>query len=185
MPEEQGRFYHLIFLWMIILGGSIFFSCQNEDCVSIYNNDLLVGFLQADTLEDGRIQFNEIDTVFYTVRAVGNDTIYYDSTDVESLFVLPVDPAAILTTFQFEVIDSITYDTLSFDPVVINTIYHLNPEPHFLTISYDTRERIISEDCGVEISYSNVSVEETSFPFTNVVDNKLSRFNEVNVEIIF
>ena len=173
-------------IWFVVIfSGGIFFSCANEDCVSIYNNYLLVGFVDADTLDSGEIEFHEIDTVFYSITAVGNDTIFYDSTDVASTFVLPVNPAADLTTFIFEVIDSVTYDTISFDPVEVETKYFINPNPHSIIVSYDRRQKIIAEDCGTEISYLNLDIEETSFSTTSIVDNKLSRFNEVNIEVFF
>ena len=182
----QHKLIRFIF-FMLVAGAGVLLmpACQNENCISIFNNDLLVDFLYADTLEDGSVKFSDIDTVFYTVKALGNDTVYYDSTDVTSHFVLPVNPAADQTTFQFEVIDSIRYDTLSLDPVVIDTTYYLNKTPHLLNVSYHRGHRIITEDCGVEITYTQVQVDESTFPAYLLIDDKLSRLNEVNIEILY
>ena len=185
MPVEKRRSYKFIFWLSISLSGSIFFSCANEDCVSVFNNYLLVGFIEADTLESGLIEFHEADTLFYSITAIGNDTIFYDSTDVASTFVLPVNPAEDITTFILQMIDSIRYDTLSFDPIEIDTIYYVNPIPQTITVSYDRKQRIISEDCGVGIAYTNLEIEEITFPSTNLAEDKLSRFNEVNIEVLF
>ena len=185
MPAETKRSYTFIFWTVVIMGGNLFFSCKNEDCVSVFNNYLLVGFVDADTLETGEIEFHEQDTLFYSVTAVGNDTIFYDKDDVLSTFKLPVNPSSGLTKFEFKMIDSIEYDTLSLDPIKIDTTYHLNPIPHIISVTYDIRQRIISEDCGVEIAYINLKEEEITFPTTNLVEDRLSRFNEVNIEVFF
>lgn len=173
--------------WMyIFFGGGVFFSCANEDCISIFNNNLLVGFIQADTLGTGEVIFTPIDTVFYKVTANGNDSVFYHpDTVVRSLLTLPVDPKSELTSFRLEMLDSIAYDTLSFDPIIIDTTYYVNPDPHIITISYRNSQRIVSEDCGVEITYTNLNIDETTFDVVNLVDDKLSRLNEVNIEVFF
>ena len=185
MHAEERRSYKIIFFLVVILGGNLFFSCQNEDCVSVFNNNLLVDFIKADTLESGEIEFHQIDTLFYSVTAEGNDSVFYDKNTILSTLTLPVNPAMGLTTFKLEMIDSIRYDTLSFDPIVIDTIYSVNPTPHTITVSYRRAQRVISENCGVEIIYINLNIDEISFPTTNLVDDKLSRLNEVNIEVFF
>ncbi len=185
MPAEKRRSVKFIFWGLFILGLNLFLSCQNENCVSIANNDLLIGFIRADTLDTGEIIFDEIDTLFYSATADGNDSIIYDKNTVRSTFPFPVNPAKGMTTFHLEMIDSIRYDTLSMDPIQIDTIYYINPTPHTIAVSYDRSQRIISEECGIEIFYTNIKVEEISFPTTNLAENKLSRFNEVNIEVFF
>lgn len=180
MPGKRIKSYKCIFWSLALLNGSLLFSCANEDCISIFNNHLLVGFVNADTLETGEIVFNEIDTVFYSVTAAGNDSIFYEAdTLIRSILTLPVDPASELTSFRLDMLDSITYDSLN------NPTYYVNPNPHFITVSYDLRQRIISEDCGVEIGYTNLLVEDITFPTHILVENKLSRLNEVNIEVFF
>jgi hypothetical protein len=180
MPKNNRRTSGLIF-WLIgIFIGQLFFSCANEDCVSIFNNNLLVGFIDADTLETGDIVFSDADTIFYSIKAEGNDSIYYDpDSPSSSLITLPVDPAGLNTKFELTMLDSISYDSLN------NPTYHVNPNPHIISVSYTRGQRIITEDCGVEIGYSGLKIEEISFNTTMMVDDKLSRLNEVNIEIFF
>lgn len=182
MPTEKNRSNKYIFWAIVMLGGNLFFSCQDEDCISIYNNYLMVSFKNANTQDP-------VDTIFYSVTAEGNDSVFYDSTDVVSELTLPVNPAEGFTTFNLQMIDSIRYDTLSLDPITIDTIFYVNPTPHIITVSYNRSKRIISEDCGVEIGYTNLYLEEISFPSFNLENDKLSRLNEiideVNIEVFF
>ena len=78
MPQRKRRTYSFIFWLFGILIGQLFFSCANEDCVSIFNNHLLVGFINADTLETGEIVFDDVDTIFYSIKAEGNDSGIYE-----------------------------------------------------------------------------------------------------------
>lgn len=186
MPGKRISSYKIIFWSFSLLCGSLFFSCANEDCISIFNNHLLVEFVNADTLESGEIEFSPVDTMFYSITATGNDSILYNPDNIiRSTLTLPVDPASELTSFRLEMLDSIGYDTLSYDPVVIEAIYYVNPTPHIITVSYDRTGKIISVDCGVEITYTNLQIQEITFPTTHLVDNKLSRLNEVNIEVFF
>ena len=179
MPEKKQRTYKIIFWSIIFLSGQLFYSCANEDCLSIFNNHLLVGFIQADTLENGDIVFDEADTLFYSVRAIGNDSTFYDADTIVSTLTLPVNPAANQTRFELTMLDSIGRDSLN------NPIYYINPVPHIIDVSYTRGQRIITEDCGVEIGYGNVNLDEITFPTTILVEDRLSRLNEVNVEVYF
>ncbi|MCG8311490.1 MAG: hypothetical protein MI975_29145 [Cytophagales bacterium] len=186
MNEQKSRSIRSIFWGIVFLSGLIFFSCANEDCISIFNNHLLVEFIRADTLESGEIILEPVDTVFHEVTAIGNDSVFYTpDTLIRSILTLPVDPAGERTSFRLEMLDSITYDTLSLDPIEIDTNYHVNPTPHIITVTYRRRQRIISEDCGVEITYTNVKVDESTFQTINLVEDKLSRLNEANIEVFF
>jgi len=180
MPKIKRRAVRIIFWVFGIFIGQFFISCANEDCVSIFNNDLLVGFIDADTLESGDIVFSDADTIFYSIKAEGNDSIYYDpESQRSSLFALPVNPAGEETIFELTMLDSISYDSLN------NPTYHINPNPHIISVSYTRGQRIITEDCGVEIGYSALKIEDISFNTTILVDDKLSRLNEVNIEVFF
>ncbi len=170
--------------WAILLA-VLMCSCQDEDCVSVSNNDFLIGFVKADTLESGKVIYENVDTLFYKVTAESNDSILYDWHTRSLTFALPVNPASDITTFHLEMLDSIRYDTLSLDPLTIDTIMYVNPMPQTISVSYEQRQRIIAEDCGVEISYVKLQVDETTFPATELTEDKLSRFNEVNLEIFF
>lgn len=188
MPQRERRSSILIFWMSIVVSSGLLFSCADEDCFSVFNNDLLVNFYSVDTLTDGQVEIEPLDTIFYSVKALGNDSVYYDSTDVTSRFALPVNPALDVTTFEFQVLDSITFvtDSLSNGQItIIDTIYHRNPNPHILTVSYERKQRIISVECGVDMGFVNIRLDETTFPDTNLKVESLSRFNDVNVEVFF
>jgi len=173
-------FFTLCFLLLIL-----FSSCKNEDCVSSANNYLLVNFLNVDTLETGALEIKAKDTLFYSVVAVGNDSVFYRKAKKVSSLALPVNPAADQTSFQFTMIDSIRYDTLSFNPIVLDTIYFLRDKPHEINVSYNRKFRVIAESCGMEISYHNVSADTITFPSSALITDYLSRFNTVNIEVYF
>jgi len=173
-------FFTLCFLLIIL-----FSSCKNEDCVSSANNYLLVNFLNLDTLETGAVEIKAKDTLFYSVVAVGNDSVFYKKAKKVSSIALPVNPAADQTSFQFAMIDSIRYDTLSFNPIVLDTIFYLRDKPHEINVRYNRKFRVITESCGMEISYHNVSADTITFPSSALITDYLSRFNTVNIEVYF
>lgn len=177
MPAEKRRSITWFFWSFLVLIGSVFFSCTSEDCVSTFNNYLLVGFFEEKINQAG--EHPKIDTVFYSVKADGNEVEFYTPGTTVSLLTLPVNPADNITSFELTMLDSISYDSLN------NPIYHINPNPHYITVSYNRSQRIISEDCGVEIAYSKLKINEITFDSTNLVEHNLSRFNEVNIEIFF
>jgi len=148
-----------------------------------------VAFFEADTLESGEIDIGGIDTTFFAVIADGNDSVFYDPGTTDSVYTLPLDPANELTAFEFYMIDSVITDTISHDPLEIEISYIPNPEPYILNVSYRSFTRVITEDCGVEIGYGGLSVDETTFPSYEIDSDRLSRFNEpnkrVNIEIFF
>ncbi|MDZ7608681.1 MAG: DUF6452 family protein [Cyclobacteriaceae bacterium] len=173
-------FFTLSFLILLF-----FSSCKDEDCVSTANNYLLVNFLDLDTLEEGAINIKAKDTLFYAVKAVGSDSVFYKKAKKVSSLVLPVNPAANQTSFQFTMIDSIRYDTLSFNPIVLDTIFFLHDTPHEISVSYNRKFRVISESCGMEISYQNVTADTNTFSSSALITDYLSRLNTVNIEVYF
>jgi hypothetical protein len=71
------------------------------------------------------------------------------------------------------------------NPINIRKTYYKKQIPHLLSVSYRRGTRLLSEDCGVEIVYVRLSVDESTFPGFNVVRDQLSRFNAVNIEVLF
>jgi len=183
--RKQRSVKHLLGFFTFIIYLIFLSSCKNEDCISGANNYLLVDFLSVDTLETGQLEFKPKDTLFYSVMAVGNDSVFYSKAKKVSSMQLPVNPAASQTSFQFIMIDSVRYDTLSLDPTVIDTLYFLHDKPQEISVSYDRKYRVITESCGIEISYHNLSVDTITFSPSTLIKNNLSRFNEVNIEIYF
>lgn len=189
MPQGVIRSYRLFFWLAIIVVSNLLFSCKDEDCVSIFNNDMLLGFYETDTLETGEVIIEEKDTTFFAIIADGNDSTFYDPSTTASVFTLPVDPASEFTAFELYMIDSVATDTISNDPLEIEITYFTDSVPHFLDVSYRSFTRVITEDCGVEIVYVNLEVDDTTFPTYEVEAAQLTRFNEenekVNVKVYF
>ena len=191
MPQGVIKSYRLFFWLAIIIFSNLLFSCKNEDCFSIFNNDMLISFNVADTLDTGEIITEAIDTMFYAIVADGNDSIFYGPETRASLFMLQVDPAAEYTSFEFYMIDSVATDTISQDPLVIEATYFPNPIPHQMDIIYRSGTRVITEDCGVEIGYVGLDVSETTFPGYEIERDILDRFtgtgtnDDVNVKVYF
>jgi hypothetical protein len=189
MPQGVIRSYRLFFWSAILVSIHLIFSCQNEDCVSTFNNEMLIGFYDADTLENGDVVIQEKDTIFYSVVADGNDSIFYDVDTIVSVVTLPVDPGADMTAFEFYMIDSVSIDTLSMDPLEFEVTIFPRKEPYFLQVSYRKITQVISEECGVEIGFVNLEVDDSTFPAYEIDSDRLSRFNleneRVNIEVFF
>jgi hypothetical protein len=185
MPQGVKKYFRFFLGLTFILACTFFSSCKDENCVSTFNNDLLVSLLQTDTLENGNVVFKALDTLFFEVKAVANESVLYDFEDKVSKLVLPVNPAEDMTTFEFYMIDSVRTDTISMDPINIQKTYYKNETPHVLSVSYRRGTRLLSEDCGVEIVYVRLKVDATTFSGINVVNDRLSRFNLVNIEVLF
>ena len=185
LRKQQAVKYLLGFFTLSIILLILLSSCKNEDCVSGANNDLLVTFLNVDTLENGNVSMKKMDTLFYSVTANSNETEFYTKAHKVDTLKLPVNPAADQTTFQLVMIDSIRFDTLSNNPVVLDTVYYLHPKPHIISVSYDRKYRVVSESCGVEISYHNITADTITFPSAALVKSNLSRFNSSNIEVYF
>lgn len=189
MPSGVIRSYRLFFWSAILISSNLIFSCQNEDCLSTFNNEMLIEFFEADTLENGEIVIQEIDTVFFAVVANGNDSVFYDYNTTVSVMTLPVNPAAERTDFEFYMIDSVGIDTLSINPLELEVTIYPVQQPYFLEVSYRRITKVISEDCGVEIGYVNLEVANSTFPVYEIDSDRLSRFNleneRVNIEVYF
>lgn len=190
MPLGVSRSNRLFFWLILIVASNLFFSCKDEDCVSIFNNHLLVALVEPDTLETGEIRFNKKDTLFYAVRAIGNDSTFYGPDTIVSTLTLPVDPAGEMTTFELYMVDSISSDTVSLNPLIIRKTYHPNVNPHIISVSYNRFTRVITEECGVEIGFVRLKIDEITFPIYRLKEERLSRLevrNEdiVNIEIFF
>jgi hypothetical protein len=153
-------------------------SCETENCVSVAENDLLVSFYEQDSTTLKNVMFEY-------VKAAGSDTIFYDHNTGRSDFRFPLNPADDQTLFIMQIIDSVSYDTISREPVVIDTTYYLRDGIDSLWIDYQRSQRIITEACGVEINYTHLSVEKSTFQSYEFEDEKtfLSRLNNVNIKI--
>jgi hypothetical protein len=158
--------------------GCFTWACETEDCVSVANNDLLITFYESDssTLKD---------VFFDYVTAEGSDSIFFSRSNPTSSYAFPVNPAADETVFYIQIIDSVRIDTIALDPIEIDTVYVLRDQIDTLGVEYVRRQRIITQDCGVEISYANIAVRNNSFSGDEVVNASLSRFNNVNIKVFY
>jgi hypothetical protein len=189
MPLNPGRsFKRFFFLFLIV--SAFNYSCKKEDCVSIFNNHLLVGFYETDTLESGAVDIIPKDTLFYQVSAPGNDSIFYGPDKTVSVLTLPVDPAGATTTFELFMVESVSYDTISKDPLLVEATYTPVSTPHIIEVSYDRSTRIITEECAVEIAFTGLTIGEITFPNYALGEGVLSRLqfdneDRVNIEVYF
>ncbi len=153
-------------------------ACETENCVSLANNDLLVNFYEQDSVTLKNMMFEY-------VRAAGNDSVFYDHNTVQAKYRFPVNPADDQTLFIMQVIDSVTYDTISYDPLEVETHYHLRNGADSLWVEYDRHERIITVECGVEINYTKLSIKKCTFSKYELEgdETSLSRLNDVNIKI--
>lgn len=153
-------------------------SCEMENCVSVAENDLLISFYEQDSTTLKNVMFEY-------VKAAGSDSVFYDHNTSRSDFKFPLNPADDQTLFIMQVVDTVTYDTISYDPLVIETNFHLRNRVDSLWIEYRRSQRIITEACGVEINYTHLSIEKITFQSYEFEDEKtsLSRLNNVNIKI--
>jgi hypothetical protein len=165
-------------LFKLILLGSVIASCENEDCVSVSNNALLVEFYSRDSTVIREIAFEYI-------TAASTDTVFYAHGEESSSYALPLNPAADATMFYMQAIDTVLYDTISADPLQIDTVVVLRDRVDTLAVQYNRTQRVITPECGVEISYGNIEVEQNTFSGGEVVSPSLSRFNDVNIKIYY
>jgi hypothetical protein len=86
---------------------------------------------------------------------------YYSDT-LLSQYYLPVNTDSEHTTFLFLNLDN-SIDTLS--------------------LIYDKKEMLISEDCGFDLLFNNIEIENTTFNEAESLGNDLSRLNEGNIKI--
>ena len=163
---------------LLIAMGWVTWACETEDCVSIANNDLLITFYGSDSVTLKEVFFDY-------VTAEGSDSIFYSRSKPASSYSFPVNPAADETLFYLQIIDSVRIDTITLDPLDLDTVYVLRDQVDTLGIEYFRKQPIITEDCGVEISYLNIAVESNSFTGDEVVNASLSRLNNVNIKIFY
>jgi hypothetical protein len=128
---------------IIFVISSLFFlsSCLNEpDCVTTTTDFVNVRFYEREN--------NLTDTLFLTsLTAIGSDSVLHDQDTVTSVR-LPLDPQQNSAKYIFE--SQYGRDTL--------------------VLIYSLGTRLISEDCGVEILYSQVDYMSHSFDSVNVAN---------------
>lgn len=125
----------------VIFSLLILSSCLDEaDCVTTTTDFVNVRFYEREN--------NLTDTLFLTsLTALGSDSVLYNQDTVTSVR-LPLDPQANSARYVFQ--SQYGRDTL--------------------VLTYSLGTRLISEDCGVEILYSQLDYLSHSFDSVNVAN---------------
>ncbi|MTI22889.1 hypothetical protein E1176_17790 [Fulvivirga sp. RKSG066] len=135
---------HITLFITLLLVGTL--ACEEPDCVSELSSTINISLY--------KLEKNELDTVFLNeLKAIGIDTALLSDVPDVSGFALPADPNANEVTFVF--------DTREYG---IDT----------LTLAYSTGGRFISEDCGVELLYSDLKAVRSDFDSISVINTILA-----------
>lgn len=139
---------------LLIICFLLFSRCETTDCITFSSRFVSVQFLDTATSNPKAIEFS-------LITAIDSEVIFYSDT-LSSQYYLPVNTDSEQTTFLFLNIDN-SIDTLS--------------------LIYDKKEKLISEDCGFDLLFNNVEIEFTTFNKAESLGNDLSRLNEENIKI--
>ena len=120
--------------------------CLDEpDCVSSATNFANVTFYKLDTAVVDTVDINSL-------TAAGSDSVLISDQDNVSTFKLPLNREATSSLFTFDIKN-----------VGIKT----------LTLTYQVNQRLISEDCGVEIIISDLGYSQSGFDSIRVLNTIL------------
>lgn len=170
MGSENGNCQGCLFIKVVIIVmGVALTACGTEpDCTTSGSSIVKVGFARVNSQPD--TVFVENDTlIFNRVYALGNEDSLIVESDTLTFLRLPLKPNAGTTTFVMEnkrkgATTDFEFDTISFD--------------------YQIGQRLISPDCGVEVIYKNLQVNENyTFDMVFLINNELNRDPDANIEI--
>ncbi len=145
-----------VFLILLVF---LFNSCFNQgDCLITSTNLIKINLRSKD---DGKSK----SATFLQVREV-TDLIEFPAYELIgiSALQLPMNPKRLDATFVFLTSDSV--------------VYHLN-------LTYSTFSRVVSPDCGAFLYYKDLSVTETDFDRTKIINPQLFKSVTTNLEIFF
>lgn len=150
------RFFFLMILILPLL------SCGTDpDCITSGSSLVRVNFLKADNENADSLFFNAVFTS-------ANEDSLIAGKDTLSTLQLPLNPASDVTEFILE------NRALNDSILVFDTI----------RLSYDRLQRIISPECGVELSFINLNIQKSTFDSLALVNGELIRNNNnANIEI--
>jgi len=133
---------------LLILIGLLSSCFDDADCISTTTDVLSISFRKYET--------NEVDTVeIVGITLAGADSVF-NPKDTTTFIILPLDPnvSSISMSFSFETVQ------------------------HELQLDYTTTPRLISPDCGVELLYDNLTINNYDF------DSVAVKTRSLNEEII-
>lgn len=134
---------------------ALFFACEEPDCVSELDDTIHLTFFKLNQ--------NERDTVFVTSLAtLGRDSLLLENQPNITEVDIPANPDTSAITLIFDVREY-GVDTL--------------------TLTYQNGARLISEDCGFELIYSELSYSRNDFDSISVRNNILAEAIDENIRV--
>jgi len=144
---------HHILLFFTVL--VMMAACEEPDCTSELSSTINLSFYKLDE--------NEPDTVFVNkLSSIGEDSVLLEDEEDVSKVVLPADPDTSAVTFIF--------DTREYG---VDT----------LTISYSNGSRLIAEDCGFELIFSDLGYIRNDFDSIRIVNTILAEQIDEDIRI--
>ena len=140
--------------WMLFMVGLATACLEDAECVKSGDTALVIKFKK---LSDGKA-----DTLFVVnVTAMGTDSVFYTSKQLNGSAVLSVNPYAGETEFTFV----------------------FEAEQKTLKVGYRNEVRFVSEECGTDRVQVDLKILETQFDSVRVVQPVLTKDRNTNIEI--
>lgn len=117
---------------------------------------LLLAGLLTSCFDDGDCRSTKTDLVYIDFRTSATDEV--DTVEIKGVTIAQLDSV-------FYEKDTTTSITLPLDPNVNSLVltFEFETANHELTLDYITTPQLITVDCGVELSYSGISVAQQDF----------------------
>ncbi len=138
---------------LLILVGLLSSCFDDGDCTTTKTDVILVNFKKLETKKDTIINIQSI-------TLTGSDSVF-NVMDTTSSIALPLDPNVTSLKINF----------------VIDT------DQHELSVEYMTTPRLISPDCGVELSFTDIVVNNHDFDSVAVLSSFLDQQTSPNIVI--
>lgn len=137
-------FMKIVIPILILSAAIVLTGCLDDpDCNSQTTNFVNIKFYNSDN--------NEVDTLNINgIIASGTDSVFFEETEVSSIR-LPLRPDTVQTTFVFD--SELGIDTL--------------------ILKYGVNTRLVSEDCGIEMVFSELDYVRSDFGSIEVVNKIL------------
>lgn len=162
-----------ILLYILLLG--LFFSlgCEETPCTTVFTNEFEIEYFKLVYNETDSETVEQPEVIFTKVFALGNEDSLLVSDLQATTITISVDPNAAITAFVIETLDSTTIEDSSI--VFVDT----------LEVSYNRRQRLISEDCGPEQLYVDFEISETTYDSINLFNDQLRTTNTRFIEVFY
>ena len=140
----------------VIAHSFLIFSCEEvKDCTPQTTDFIKVAF--RDTISNSLVP-----VVFDSIYELNSGTLLFDFDDTLSIFEIPLNPELSNSSYLFS------------EQGIVNT----------LDVSYRNLASIISVECGVELIFAELSLDQTTFDSIRIIETEFfSELTENNVEI--